>query len=55
MEYDVLRLELGGDVECLQRGVQGALAVGGAAGTALVLSSQNADPTGTIVVTIPDL
>ena len=32
----------------------GLLAVGGAAGTALFLSSQNADPTGTIVVTIPD-
>lgn len=32
----------------------GALAVGGAAGTALILSRQDTDPTGTIVVTIPD-
>jgi hypothetical protein len=33
----------------------GTLAVGGAAGTALVLGSRSEDPTGTVVVTIPDL
>ncbi|MFT5679771.1 MAG: hypothetical protein ACI8RZ_000676 [Myxococcota bacterium] len=33
----------------------GTLAVGGAAGTALYLGSRGEDPTGTIVVTIPDL
>ncbi len=33
----------------------GTLAVGGAAGTALYLGSRGADPTGTIVVTIPEL
>ena len=32
----------------------GAVAVGGAAGTALILSRQDSDPTGRIVVTIPD-